>query len=207
MKFAKITLVAALLAGATLANASEPVPYWERHDYGQYSAYSGSRVGGWSLSGTTTNQFVYYGETQACSPQALKCTQSKTQTIAFTWSLATGVTYQQTIVPLVNQLSITETFTVGKTFTDTDTFSSDFAPGYTSQYSRYVPRKTGNATVYGVRVATGATREDCTHQGLLHCYKHEKSWQYYNDPSRTASVMYGKKNTSDPIHYFIVRKT
>ncbi len=204
MTIVKVALAATFVCVATLANAFEPVTYWERHDYGQYSTYGDSRVGLWNLGRTTINDYVYYGQSQACQYGSTSCTQTFSQAATFTWSYAVGVTYQQTIVPLEDSISITSTYTEGRSYTDTNSYAVTVAPGKKSQYAEYVPRRAGSATVYGVRVATGATREDCTHQGPLHCYKHEKSWQYYNDPTRIASVIYANKNLSDPIHTFII---
>jgi archaellin len=201
MRVAKLTLAVALLGAATLANAS----YWSRTNYGTYSAYDGTRVGGWNLSGNNWNHYVYYGQSQACQYGSITCTQTYAQAATFTWSLASSVSYQQTIIPEVNSLSVTLTYTAGRSFTDTNTYSVTIGPGKKSQYAEYVPRRYGNATVYGVRVATGATRTVCTAQGLIFCYKHATEWEYNDDPNRIGSVMYGWKNTSSqPIHTFVI---
>lgn len=201
MKMMKVTLAAALLCAASFANAS----YWSKTNYGTYSDYSGTRVGGWNLAGNTVNNYVYYGQSQACQPGSKSCTQTYTQAATFSWSLATSVTYKQTIIPAVADLSVTVAFTAGRSFTDTNSYAVTVGPGKKSQYAEYVPRRYGDATVYGVRVGTGATRSVCVAQGLIFCYKHATEWEYNDVPTRIGSVMYGWKNTSNlPIHTFVI---
>jgi hypothetical protein len=202
-KNSRLMTAAFLLTAATVASAFEPATfYWSRTNYGTYSAYSGSRVGGWNLTnGAYSEQWVFAAGENRCPPTAAgNCTHTHTVSDTYTWSLATGVTYKQTIVPLVNELSITMTYTVGKSFTDMDALSTPVRPGQYSQYYRYMPRRYGNATIYGTRVATGRTK---TVRKCAICVQKWTEWEYYDDPTKVASVMYGNKNTSSaPIATF-----
>ena len=56
----KIALALALLGTSATASAAYPT-YWSRHDYGNYSSYSGTRNGGWALGGEILNHYVYWG--------------------------------------------------------------------------------------------------------------------------------------------------
>lgn len=206
MKNNYIKTISALILGMVAFVGQANASYWSRTDYGQYSSYSGTRVGGWNLSGGTTNDYVFYGQSQYCQPGSNNCTQTYTQAVSFSWTFSESVTYKQTIIPAVNELSVTLAYTIGKTFTDTNSYSVNVNAGKTSQYAEFVPRRYGNATVYGVRVATGNTRSVCTRQGPLHCYKHATEWEYNDEPNRVASVMWGNASTSNtPVHTFIIR--
>jgi hypothetical protein len=190
--------VLALLLGMTAVSsfASTPVLYWEKTNYGsQYSQYSGTRVGGWNLSGATVNQTVFSGRVMQCpvSPGVIDCNQSYSQAISYMWTYATTVTYKQTIVPAVADLSVAVAFTVGKTRAYTDTFGIRINPGYKSQHLEVVPRRIGSATVYGVRVATGRTK---TVRKCRICVQKWTEYEYYNEPNKIATVMTGNANAS-----------
>lgn len=195
MKFNMKKSVLALLLGMTAVSSFAytpiaPTTYWERTNHGNYSAYSGTRAGGWNLSGATTLQTVYWGNALRCpsSQGTISCSQAYSEAIAYMWTFATAVTYKQTIVPAVADLSVAYTFTAGKTRTYTNTYTINVNPGYRSQYAEVVPRRTGNVTLYGVRVKTGKTK---TVRKCKICVQTWTEYEYYNDPNRIATVMYG----------------
>ncbi len=206
MKNKYIKSISALVLGMVAFVGQANASYWSNQNYGTYSAYSGTRVFGWSLSGPSYTDYVFYGKSQYCQSGSNSCTQSYSEAVTLTWSLATAVTYKQAIVPAVAELSVAVTFTAGKSYTDTNIYSVTVGPGKTSQYAEFVKRMNGTAWIYGARHATGNTRTVCTRQGPLHCYKHETQWEYNDEPSTVISTMTGYASTSSsPIHTFIIR--
>ena len=215
----KVAIAATLVLTATLSQAISssapygtvvnPAPagiptYFSRTWHTTVSDYGGSTAGVWNLYGTEYKHYIFYGEKLDCPRAASEgCSQDFSSATDTMWTLATEVTYQQTIIPAVNELSATWTFTAGKTFTDTNTFTVNLAAGQKAQHVRYVPRRQGEVTIRGVRIHTGRYQNQCKRDGALRCYEWVKAYEYFNDPKRTAGVMVAKKNTSKPITSFI----
>jgi len=202
MKLARIAIAVALIGTATFANAS----YWSRTNYGAYSSYSGTRLGGWNLSGSNWNHYVYYGQTFACPWGATSCSQTYTQAVSFNWTWGVSLSTDFTLIPDVWSVNIGGQYSQTRGYTDTNSYSVTIAPGKKSQYAEYVQRRYGNVTVYGARVWTGNTRRVCPTMGPLGtCWSGWKDeWEYNDDPNIRAAVIKGWKNTSNPIHTFII---
>ncbi len=204
MKIKLCILAAAAFCQSVFAQSSFWPTYWEKAYYGKYSTYSSTNVGLWSLSGTTWNHYVFYGQSFACSRGATSCTQTFTQSVNFNWSLAVGVTASVQLIPEILNSSVAVTYTGGRSYTDSNSYSTTIGPGKKSQYAQYVPRQYGSANVTGARVATGRSRSVCL-RTFIWCQQWGTEWEYYNDPFIRTAVLSGWKNTtSRPIHTFIV---
>ncbi len=201
MKAVKLTLAITLLGAATLANA-----YWSRTNYGTYSSYSGTRMGGWNLSGSTWNHYVFYGEAQACQWGSTSCTQSYGKSTNFNWTWGVSLSTDITLIKDLWSVNFGGQYSQNRGWTTTSTFSVTVGPGKKTQYAEYVPRRYGNVTVYGARVWTGRTQRVCPVMGPLGtCWSGWKNeWEYYDDPNKVAAVIKGWKNTANPIHTYIV---
>lgn len=202
MKAVKWTLALALLGAATVANAA----YWSRTNYGNYSSYSGTRVGGWNLSGDTWKHTVFYGQKQDCSRLATSCSQTYSQAVNYNWTWGVSMSTDFTLIPDVWSVNIGGQYSQNRGVTDTNTYSVTVKGGQRSQYTKYVPRRYGNATVYGARVATGNTKRVCDVQGPLGtCWSGwHTEWEYNDNSTIRAALLKGWKNTDNPIHYFVV---
>lgn len=202
MKAVKLTLALTLLGAATLANAA----YWSRTNYGPVSSYSGTRLGGWALSGSNWNHYVFYGEKQACQRGSTSCTHSYAKATNFNWTWGVSLSTDFTLIPDVWSVNIGGQYSQNRGWTTTSTYSVTVGPGKMSQYAEYVPRRYGNVTVYGARVATGNTRRVCPTMGPLGtCWSGWKDeWEYNDDPNKKVALIKGWKNTSNPIHTYII---
>ena len=197
----KLTLAIALLGAATAANAA----YWSRTNYGKYSEYSGTRMGAWSYTNIVTwNDYVYYGKTFACPYGVAGCSQSYSESAWFAWTWGVSLSTQYSFIPNVWNATLGGQYSQTRTRTDTNTYTVNLKPGQKTQYAQYVPRRYGNVTVYGARIATGRTQQVCPTMGPLGtCWSGWKTeWEYNDNYSFKAAVINGWKNTWDPIQTF-----
>lgn len=196
MKSNSIKYVSAIVLGmfAVSVHAFEPILYESRTDYGRYSEYNGTRLGGWNVpsSGAQSNQRIYSAGIYRCPTNNAQpsCAVSHEAGDQVAWAVAVAVAYKQAIIPTVNDFTITGTVTRTGTHTEADRTGADVRKGYYSKFIRYMPRKPGNVTMYGVRVKAGY--RDVPRCGV--CVQTNRYYAYYDDPNRVATVIEGNKN-------------
>jgi hypothetical protein len=159
----KIAAALTLLSTALAVQAGTSA--WRNNDPGSYTD-ADTQLTAWNLSGVPWKDFKYRGPLNHCPgrPNTTACTATHSTAVSFLWSLATGVKVAAKVgfkwAEVTAELS--EVFTTGKTFTETDLFSFAVPPGQVYQFVSFIPRNWGAATYKGAMFDTGTTRKNRT---------------------------------------------